>query len=111
MSAADPLRVAQDRRRRFRALRRPEEPPEAGDSAESPRRRGEVVKCAYRPPDANFFCWKFGVWYNVMDCCYRHDHRTYSGCASCDQGAGNLKAHQTRYLGTRHLGDPPRTGR
>jgi hypothetical protein len=104
MSAVDPLRAAQDRRQRLRAVRRAEE--EASQS-----RRLAVLKCTYRPADANFFCWKYGVWYNVMDCCYRHDHGTYSGCSPCGQGASNLKANLERYRATRHLGDPPRARR
>ncbi len=63
--------------------------------------REENLKCSYRPPDADFFCWKYGVWYNLMDCCYRHERRTFSGCAPCGQGARNLKVHQARYLAAR----------
>jgi hypothetical protein len=108
MSAVDPLRAARDRRKRLRAVERPAEK-EAGTEAGV---RGRTnLKCAYRPPDANFYCWKYGVWYNVLDCCYRHDHRTYSGCAGCGQGAGNLRANLERYRAARHLGDPARSAR
>lgn len=110
MSAVDPLRAAQERRRRLRAVTPAEG---AANPPESAADRGlpAVLKCAYRPSDANFFCWKYGVWYNVMDCCYRHNHRTYTGCSTCTQGAGNLRANQERYRTTRHLGDVPRPQR
>jgi hypothetical protein len=61
----------------------------------------EVIRCNYRPADADFYCWKFGVWYNVMDCCYRHDQRTYEGCTDCGQGAGNLRQNLDRYRARR----------
>lgn len=84
----------------------PEGPEESGRA-----RRRAAIKCQYRPPDANFFCWKYGVWYNLMDCCYRHFRKTYSGCAGCGQGANNLRANQDRFLSLRHLGERPRIGR
>jgi hypothetical protein len=61
------------------------------------RRALEVMRCSYRPPGADFYCWKYGVWYNLMDCCYRHDKRTYEGCADCGQGRGNLRQNLGRY--------------
>ena len=57
----------------------------------------EVVRCTYRPPDADFYCWKFGVWYNLMDCCDRHYDRTYEGCVDCGQGRNNLRQNRTTY--------------
>jgi hypothetical protein len=107
MSAADPLKTTAARRGQFRAV----DPLADESGAARPRRRGQGEKSTWRPPDANFFCWKYGVWYNLMDCCYRHDHRTYEGCGPCGQGAGNLKANRERYLSVRHLGDRPRCGR
>ena len=69
------------------------EPEEPGQE-----RRPEVfVRCTYRPPDADFYCWKYGVWYNLMDCCYRHDERTYSACGECGQGRSNLRQNIERY--------------
>ncbi|HYV84531.1 MAG TPA: hypothetical protein VFB49_01335 [Patescibacteria group bacterium] len=61
----------------------------------------EVIRCNYRPSDADFYCWKFGVWYNVMDCCYRHDQRTFEGCIDCGQGRGNLRQNLDRYRARR----------
>jgi len=91
MSAIDPLKSG-PRRYRLRALRGKGAPTrrEADD-------RGEpVLKCSYRPAGADFYCWKFGVWYNLLDCCYRHAFRTYSGCTDCGQGSSNLKARRQR---------------
>lgn len=109
MSAVDPLRAARARRQRLRAVERPEN--RDGAEGSPPARTLPILKSAYRPPDANFFCWKYGVWYNLLDCCYRHDHRTYDGCSGCGQGAGNLKANLDLYRATRHLGDTPRRTR
>ncbi len=98
MGAIDPLhRRGQGPRRNFRTVE-PIAPSAAEEEALRPAQHDENPKCSYRPSDADFFCWKYGVWYNVMDCCYRHERRTFSGCAGCLQGAGNLKVHRTRYL-------------
>ncbi len=102
MSAPDPLKRAHNRSR-LRTI----EPPAEGEAPHR-RRRRTGFKSTFRPADANFFCWKYGVWYNLMDCCYRHDHRTYEGCAPCGQGEGNLRANADLYRRMRHLGDPPR---
>ena len=59
-----------------------------------PSDQNPILKCTYRPADADFYCWKFGVWYNLSDCCYRHAFRTFTGCADCGQGASNLKARR-----------------
>ena len=106
MSATDPLKRNPGQRHRFRAI----EPgvPAEGEGPASARRRLTGIKCSYRPADADFFCWKFGVWYNVMDCCYRHARQTYSGCSDCGQGEMNLRQHEERYLSIRLFGDPPR---
>jgi hypothetical protein len=91
MSAMDPLK-----RKAATAMR-----VVAGDAAENdgePRGEAvEVLRCSYRPPNADFYCWKYGVWYNLMDCCLRHDERTYEGCGDCGQGRNNLRANQERY--------------
>ena len=87
----------------------PLEHEETGD-ADRDRRR-DLLKCTYRPPDANFFCWKYGVWYNLFDCCYRHYRQTYSGCSDCGQGESNLKANKDRFLSIGHLGERSRAGR
>lgn len=69
--------------------------------AAEPHSRADAMKCSYRPADADFYCWKYGVWYNVMDCCYRHDRQTFEGCADCGQGARNIKVHRLRYAARR----------
>lgn len=104
MSAIDPLRGAQGARGRFRAVEpiaRTAEP----ESAASREPRDEFLKCTFRPADADFFCWKYGVWYNLMDCCYRHERQTFSGCADCGQGASNLKVNRSRYFALRRPGE------
>jgi len=82
------------------------EPPEAGVRTDGDRRPLEIIRCTYRPPDADFYCWKYGVWYNLMDCCDRHHDRTYSGCADCGQGRSNLKQNLERHQARRR----PRCG-
>jgi hypothetical protein len=84
----------------------PEGPEESGRS-----RRRMLLKCNFRPADADFFCWKYGVWYNLLDCCYRHARKTYTGCATCGQGTNNLKANQERFLSLPHLSGRHRAGR
>ncbi len=88
------------------------EPIESVETDDNGRlRRRDVLKSNYRPIDSDFFCWKYGVWYNLMDCCYRHFRKTYTGCAGCGQGANNLKVNRGRFLSSRHLGERPRFGR
>lgn len=102
MSAADPLkqRGVPARAGRLRGLE-PREP-EPPDDSRPPRRPGTtVLKCSYRPTDADFFCWKYGVWYNLMDCCYRHARRTFAGCAGCGQGHSNLRDNRREFLSLR----------
>lgn len=44
-----------------------------------------------RGPRDDFFCWKYRTWYNLRDCVFRHAWRTTEGCATCEQGAANLR--------------------
>ena len=104
MSAIDPLRGGQGAGRRIRAIEPIARDP--GEAAARPEPEDEFLKCSYRPPGADFFCWKYGVWYGLMDCCYRHERRTFSGCADCGQGASNLKVNRDRYFALH-----PREGR
>jgi hypothetical protein len=102
MSAADPLKLRRGRLRgstlRGLAPREPG-PPDGSDPRPSPR--ATLLKCSYRPADADFFCWKYGVWYNLMDCCYRHARQTYTGCAGCGQGRSNLRENRREFLSLR----------
>ena len=91
MSATDPLKRKPADRGAMRAV----EP--QGEDRPSRRRPLEFIRCAFRPVGADFYCWKYGVWYNLMDCCYRHDERTYEGCADCGQGRSNLRQNLDRY--------------
>ncbi|HZM71468.1 MAG TPA: hypothetical protein VFB95_14005 [Candidatus Cryosericum sp.] len=92
MSATDPL----SRRGSLRGAMRAVEPlSESGP--ERARRAHEFIRCSYKPAGADFYCWKYGVWYNLMDCCYRHDYRTYEGCGDCGQGRSNLRQNLDRY--------------
>jgi hypothetical protein len=100
MSAADALKRQQ--RQRFRTIDSLDAAPAEATADEA--RRASSLKCSYRPPGADFYCWKYGVWYNLLDCCFRHAFRTYSGCAGCGQGRMNLKQHHVRFTSARHLG-------
>jgi hypothetical protein len=111
MSAIDPLKGAQKSRPQLRTVDLPVDAPPDPGAVRPSRRRLSVLKCSYRPSDANFFCWKYGVWYNLMDCCYRHDRRTFSGCSGCGQGASNLRTNRARYDASRPPGNPPRASR
>ena len=41
-------------------------------------------------PEDDFFCWRYQVWYNSLDCAARTRYRTAPGCRDCAQGEGNL---------------------
>jgi hypothetical protein len=64
----------------------------------------EMLKCSYRPEDADFYCWRFKIWYNSLDCAYRTRHRSFEGCARCNQGDFNLKSRGRDLQITRYLG-------
>ena len=49
---------------------------------------------AERACGADFYCLRFAVWYPSRDCASRTLHRTYDGCAGCDQGRFNLQRHR-----------------
>jgi len=67
------------------------------------RSRGELAQASgaaappsstFRAPDDDFFCLRFGVWYNSWDCAYRTRFRTCGGCRDCEQGRFNLRRHE-----------------
>ncbi len=64
----------------------------------------EMLKCSYRPPDADFYCWRFKIWYNTLDCAFRTRYRSFEGCANCNQGDFNLKNRARELQITRYLG-------
>ena len=64
----------------------------------------EMLKCSHRPSDADFYCWRYKIWYNSLDCAFRTLHRTFEGCATCNQGDFNLKSRRRDLRTTRHLG-------
>lgn len=96
MGAGDALKRGLAGRLRFRTIGPDEAAPDAASTC-PPGSRSVVERCAYRPPDADFYCWKYGVWYNLMDCCYRHSRGTYSGCTGCGQGESNLRQNRRRF--------------
>ena len=79
------------------------EPAEGAARTDGGGKPPEVIRCTYRPADADFYCWKFGVWYNLMDCCDRHYDQTYDGCVDCGQGRSNLIQNRTSYAERRAL--------
>jgi len=76
---------------------------------EKPGRRNfvpeEMLKCSFRPPDADFYCWRFKLWYNTLDCAFRTRHHTFEGCEGCNQGSFNLKSRARDLQSLRYLGD------
>lgn len=97
MAATDPLKRALIQRLRFRSID-PAGATNGDEKAGDGVPRAAFLRSTYRPPDADFYCWKYGVWYNLMDCCHRHQRKTYPGCAGCGQGQGNLRQNRDQYF-------------
>jgi len=78
-----------------------------GDEQEARKGRvsEDMLKCSYHPPDADFYCWRFKIWYNSLDCAYRTKHRTFQGCTRCSQGDFNLNSRRRDLRVNRTLGD------
>ena len=95
---------------RHLALVKASQQPSGGE--EKAARKGRVpedmLKCSYRPPSADFYCWRFKLWYNTLDCAFRTQHHTFEGCARCAQGNFNLKARRRDLVVKRFLGGSPR---
>ena len=68
--------------------------PRDARGARAARQPEEMLKCSYRPDDADFYCWRFKIWYNTLDCAYRTRFRTFDGCTHCSQGDFNLAARR-----------------
>jgi hypothetical protein len=66
----------------------------------------EMLKCSYRPADADFYCWRFKIWYNTLDCAYRTRYRTFDGCSDCTQGDFNLASRRKDLPVQRGAGKP-----
>ena len=62
------------------------------------------MRCTYKFPSDDFYCWRYQVWYNSYDCAYRTKFQTSPGCRDCAQGDGNLKRHQARLSNVRWPG-------
>ena len=45
-----------------------------------------------RGPLDDFFCHKYQVWYQSVDCVYRQRNETYTGCVDCFQGHLNARS-------------------
>jgi hypothetical protein len=65
------------------------------------------LRCTYRLPGDDFFCWKFQIWYPSIDCAYRVKHRTCAPCSNCAQGRRNLERREVDLAQRRWIGDPP----
>ena len=44
----------------------------------------------------DFFCVRYAVWYNSVDCAFRTKYDTAPGCRGCEQGRFNLRRHDSR---------------
>ena len=44
------------------------------------------MRCTYKFPSDDFYCWRYQVWYNSYDCAYRTKFQTSPGCRDCAQG-------------------------
>jgi len=75
------------------------------ESLRKGRASEDMLKCSYRPPDADFYCWRFKIWYNTLDCAYRTRHCTFPGCARCAQGEFNLQTRRRELRLDSTLGD------
>lgn len=50
----------------------------------------ESMRRHLKLPGDDFYCWRFQVWYDSLDCAVRTLHRTAPGCRDCEQGLRNL---------------------
>ena len=80
--------------------------PRGERGARATRMPEEMLKCSYRPADADFYCWRFKIWYNTLDCAYRTRYRTFDGCSRCAQGDFNLSARRKDLPAQRPSGKP-----
>lgn len=81
-----------------------EEP--APEPARPAGRRTGSMRCTYKAPEDDFFCWKFQLWYPSIDCAYRVKHATCTPCANCAQGRRNLERRAEDLAQRRWIGDP-----
>ena len=45
----------------------------------------------FRLPTDDFYCFRFAVWYDTLDCAVRTHFRTAPGCRDCAQGRENAR--------------------
>ncbi|MEE9217479.1 MAG: hypothetical protein V3U98_00240 [Acidobacteriota bacterium] len=69
-------------------------------------RQGGSMRCTYKAPGDDFFCWKFQLWYPSIDCAYRNLYQTCAPCADCAQGRRNLERRGVDLARRRWIGDP-----
>ena len=60
-----------------------------------------LVSRNFRTPGDDFYCWRFAVWYDSLDCAIRTRFRTAPGCRDCAQGRENLRQRLTDVSGLR----------
>lgn len=78
----------------------------AGEDSAPARSGAESLRCTYKSPEDDFFCWKFQLWYPMIDCAYRNLYRTCTPCADCAQGSRNLERRAADVMRRRWFGDP-----
>lgn len=82
------------------------EAPATGEPGGPAPRRGASLRCTYKSPGDDFYCWKFQIWYPSIDCAYRVQNRTCSPCSNCAQGRRNLERRAEDLSRRRWIGDP-----
>jgi hypothetical protein len=78
--------------------------PASAPSTSGARRPGSL-RCTYKAPDDDFFCWKFQLWYPSIDCAYRVQHQTCEPCSDCAQGRRNLELRAPDLSRRRWIGE------
>lgn len=78
----------------------------AGEDSAPVRSGAGSLRCTYKAPEDDFFCWKFQLWYPMIDCAYRNFYRTCTPCANCAQGHRNLERRAVDLAQRRWFGDP-----
>jgi len=61
------------------------------------------VRAAQPEPGDDFFCLRFGLWYDSYDCAFRTRFDTCPACRRCSQGRFNLERHRAALRPSRRL--------